>query len=101
MIRTEAAGTRLCDGINRRELLRFGGLGALGLYLGGAAVPASAAAGGFGRARSLLFISLFGGPSHQDIWDMKPEAPAEVRGEFRPTRTNVPGIEITEHLPKL
>lgn len=105
MIRVMGAGTRLCDGVSRRELLRFGGVGALGLWAHGIAdLPRAALAdgrGGFGKARSVLFISLFGGPSHQDIWDMKPDAPAEVRGEFRPIRTNVPGIEICEHLPQL
>lgn len=101
MIRISGGGSRLCDGVTRRELLRFGGLSALGLYSGAAPLPAAAAGSGFGRARSLLFISLFGGPSHQDIWDMKPESPAEVRGEFRPIETNVSGIRITEHLPKL
>ncbi len=53
------------------------------------------------RARSCVFIFLFGGPSHIDLWDMKPEAPAEVRGEFNPIATNVPGIAICEHLPLL
>jgi len=101
MIRIESRGTRLCDGITRRELLRFGGLGALGLGSALGSPALAAGGGGFGKARSLLFISLFGGPSHQDMWDMKPDAPAEVRGEFKPIRTNVPGIEITEHLPKL
>jgi len=103
MLRIEGGDARLCDGINRRELLRFGGIGALGLSAYGVADLPAAAAGpnGFGRAKSILFISLFGGPSHQDIWDMKPEAPAEVRGEFKPIKTNVSGIEITEHLPQL
>jgi hypothetical protein len=105
MVRITGSGTRLCDGITRRELLRFGGIGALGLWLNGMPDlrPARAATGesGFGRAKSVLFISLFGGPSHQDIWDMKPDAPAEVRGEFKPISTNVPGIQVTEHLPKL
>lgn len=100
MIHIEGEATQLCDGLTRRELLRFGGLGLLGLGLPGLE-PASAAAGAFGRAKSLLFISLFGGPAHQDVWDLKPDAPAEVRGEFKPVKTNVPGIEITEHLPKL
>jgi hypothetical protein len=104
MIRIEGGGTRLCDGVTRRELLRFGGLGALGLWAHGIAdLRPAAAAGpnGFGKAKSLLFISLFGGPSHQDIWDLKPDAPAEVRGEFKPIRTNVSGLEICEHLPRL
>src|SRR4051812_17665836 len=105
MIRIEGPGDRLCDGLTRRELLRFGGLGALGLAAGGGDALSAGAEGapgaGFGKAKSVLFISLFGGPSHQDIWDMKPDAPAEVRGEFKPIKTNVPGIEICEHLPKL
>src|SRR5437763_2104368 len=104
MIRIEGEGTRLCGGVSRRELLRFGGLGALGLWAHGIAdlQPAAAAgADGFGKAKSLLFISLFGGPSHQDIWDLKPDAPADIRGEFQPIETNVPGIRVSEHIPKL
>ncbi len=53
------------------------------------------------RGNSCVFLFLFGGPSHIDLWDMKPEAPAEIRGEFRPVATKVPGIEICEHLPRL
>ncbi len=53
------------------------------------------------KAKSCVFIFLFGGPSHIDLWDMKPDAPAEVRGEFSPIATNVPGITISEHLPLL
>ena len=51
----------------------------------------------FGRAKSLVLVYLFGGPSHIDMWDMKPDAPSGIRGEFHPIATNVPGIEITEH----
>lgn len=98
MISIEAEGTRVCDGLRRRELLVFGGLSGLGLSVRPAAAERPAR---FGRARSVLFISLFGGPSHQDIWDLKPDAPAEIRGEFRPIRTNVPGIEVSEHIPRL
>jgi len=54
-----------------------------------------------GRAKSCVFIFLFGGPSHIDLWDMKPSAPAEIRGEFQPVSTSVPGIQICEHLPLL
>ena len=104
MIRIVGGETRVCDGLTRRDLLSFGGLGALGLLSGGyasaAPIPATGP-GGFGKAKTLLFISLFGGPAHQDIWDMKPDAPAEVRGEFKPIKTNVSGIEICEHIPKL
>jgi hypothetical protein len=55
----------------------------------------------FGQAKSCILIYLFGGPSHIDIWDMKPQAPPEIRGEFKPQTTNVPGIQITELLPRL
>ncbi len=96
MVRILGGARRVCDGMTRRELLSFGCLaGALALPRGvTAAMPG-------GKARSLLFISLFGGPSHQDMWDLKPDAPAEVRGEFKPIETSVPGIRITEHLPML
>jgi hypothetical protein len=89
----------------RRELLRVGGLTALGLSAGGLerlralADPGSPAVKY--RQNSCLFIFLFGGPSHIDLWDMKPGAPAEIRGEFRPVATAVPGIQLCEHLPLL
>src|SRR5207244_10281045 len=51
--------------------------------------------------RSCVIFLLHGGPSQLDTWDLKPDAPAEVRGEFQPIRTNVPGVQITEHLPRL
>jgi hypothetical protein len=57
--------------------------------------------GNFARAKSCIFIYLFGGPSHIDIWDMKPDAPPEIRGEFKAQATSLPGIRITEHLPRL
>ena len=53
------------------------------------------------KARSCVFIFLFGGPSHIDLWDMKPHAPVEIRGSFLPVSTNVPGIQICEHLPQM
>jgi len=53
------------------------------------------------RANSCVFIFLFGGPSHIDLWDMKPQAPSTVRGDFRPVDTNVPGIQLSEHLPHM
>ena len=94
-------------GLGRRELLRVGGLGALGLSLPGllAARAESAVAGPlaatFGRARSCIFLWLQGGPPQHETFDPKPGAPAEVRGPFRPTSTSVPGITVCEHLPKL
>lgn len=90
---------------SRRDVLKAGLWG--GALAGGwsaldaARAAAQAAPGSFGRAKSLVLVYLFGGPSHLDIWDLKPGAPSGVRGEFRPIATSVPGIEITEHLPRL
>ncbi len=98
-----------CEGITRRDWLRIGGLsgiGGVGLSL---ADQLSARASGFqsgqrpsfGRAKSCIVLFMFGAPAHQDTWDMKPDAPSDVRGEFRPIDTNVSGIQICEHLPRL
>jgi hypothetical protein len=94
-------------GCSRRQaLLGLGSLGFFGLSLADllrtrtdAASPARHK--GFGRARSCIVVLLKGGPSHLDMVDMKPEAPAEVRGPFRPIETNVAGIQVSEHLPLL
>src|SRR5438132_964365 len=86
--------------INRRDWLQLGALGWLGASLPGLA-GAESARQRAPRARSCVLFLLHGGPSQLDIWDMKPAAPAEVRGVFRPIATNVPGIRITEHLPRL
>jgi hypothetical protein len=94
----------LRQGWTRRDCLRVGLGGALGLLAGGLGdKPAAAAKAGksFGQARSCILVYLFGGPSHLDIWDLKPAAPPEIRGEFRPQPTNVSGVHITEHLPRL
>src|SRR5687768_13512138 len=97
-----------CDGYSRRELLRVGGIGLLGLSLGQvlqlqamANAPAGATRTGFGKVKSVIFIFLQGGPSHIDIWDPKPDAPPEIRGEFKAIPTNVPGIQLSEVMPKL
>jgi hypothetical protein len=103
---------RLCDGIPRREILRIGGLGFTGLMwydllraraTAAAQTPTNrrSAAGSFGKARACILIFNYGGPSHLDTWDLKPDAPQEIRGEFKPSATRVPGIFITEHLPRL
>ena len=84
---------------SRRTAIKIGALGA-GLGLSDYFRLASASEAN-SADRSAVLIFLKGGPSHQDTFDMKPEAPAEYRGEFRPIRTNVPGIEICEHLPRL
>lgn len=87
--------------MRRRDLLRAGVLGFGGLTLGGYLRLAEAGQVRAGGATSAIFIELPGGPSHLDTFDLKPDAPEEVRGTFRPTATNVPGIQISEHLPKL
>jgi hypothetical protein len=101
---------KYCDGMNRRDMLRVGMLSTLGLSLPELLhAEAARAAGGPAVASSrpkasdpsCILIYLAGGPAHQDMFDLKPDAPAEVRGEFKPIKTNVPGIEICEHLPRL
>jgi uncharacterized protein (DUF1501 family) len=94
------ATSRTCDGIKRRDFLKVGALGA-GLSLSGYLRLASAGDLKNAKAKSAIFINLTGGPSHMDTFDLKPDAPAEFRGQFNPIKTNVPGIEISEHLPKL
>jgi len=88
--------------MTRRSALKAGWLGALATTVGQQAWGAdSDAAAGFGSAKRCIFIFMWGGPSHLDTWDMKPEAPAEIRGEFKPIATSVPGIQISEHFPRL
>ena len=86
----------------RRQLLEVGSASLLGLawpqLLRAREQESGRGAAGFGRARSCVVIFLWGGPGQQDLWDMKPDAPAEARGEFRPIATRVPGTKISEHL---
>jgi hypothetical protein len=88
---------RYCDGINRRDFLKIGAFGA-GLTLA-EMLRLQASAQTPTRAKSAIMIYLPGGPSHMDMYDLKPEAPAEFRGEFKPIATNVSGIQISEHMP--
>ena len=92
---------RTCDGVKRRDMLKAGALTVGGLTLGTYNQMASAGQVESGRAKRAIFIELNGGPSHMDTFDLKPNAPDEVRGKFKPIDTNVPGIQISEHLPKL
>ena len=89
----------------RRELLHVGGLSLFGLGQADLArlraAPAATPQAERRRRNSCVFLFLFGGPSQIDLWDLKPEAPAEIRGEFRPVATKVPGIRVCEHLPGL
>lgn len=90
--------SRFCDGISRRNFLKIGALG-----LGGLTLPQLLEAetqSGIGRShKAVIMIFLPGGPSHQDMFDLKMDAPSEIRGEFKPISTSVPGIQICEHLP--
>jgi hypothetical protein len=92
---------RYCDGIRRRDVLRVGMLSAAGWGLADYLQLAEAGELQRAKATSAIFINLAGGPSHLDSFDPKRAAPAEYRGEFKAIPTNVPGIEICEHLPKL
>jgi uncharacterized protein (DUF1501 family) len=85
--------------MHRREILRAGAIGALGLSLPQVLQAQSAGQGRTAKACIMLFM--WGGPAHQDTWDLKPNIPSEYRGEFKPMATNVPGIHICEHLPRL
>lgn len=100
--------SRYCDGVSRRQFLKIGGLamGAVGgLSLADVlrADSATAAAHGAGNVRQKSVINIFlgGGPPHQDMWDIKTDAPSEIRGEFSPIETSVPGIQIGESFPKI
>lgn len=89
---------RYCDRIHRRDFLRIGALG-----LGGLALPdilrLRAQAGTASSPRAVIMVCLAGGPSHLDMYDLKPDAPADYRGEFKAIKTNVPGFDICEHMP--
>jgi hypothetical protein len=96
--------TQQCDGVSRRQFLRIGGLA-----LGGLSLPQILQAEATSLAprghklphKAIIMIYLSGGPSHQDMYDLKMDAPLEIRGTFKPIHTNVPGIDICEHMPKL
>jgi hypothetical protein len=98
MLSIRGGGSRLCDGLTRREWMRVGGLS---LFAGLTLPQFLRGRTSHGKAHSIILFNLLGGPSHQDMVDLKPHAPAEIRGEFKPIATSVPGIHICEHLPDL
>ena len=89
-----------CDGVSRRNFLKIGGLAMGGLSLNDV-LRAEATQKAGKSHKAVIMVFLPGGPSHQDMFDLKPDAPSEIRGEFKPISTNVPGIQICEHLPRL
>ncbi|HEY0984211.1 MULTISPECIES: DUF1501 domain-containing protein [unclassified Schlesneria] len=96
--------SRFCDGHTRRQFLKIGGLALGGLSLPQILKAEEASAATRGKKlphKAIIMIYLSGGPSHQDMYDLKMDAPVEIRGSFRPIQTNVPGIEICEHMPRL
>ncbi|WP_010586528.1 DUF1501 domain-containing protein [Schlesneria paludicola] len=94
---------KLCDGVTRREIMRVGGLSLFaGMSLPGyLRATESSATTRPGRAKSVVLFNLLGGPSQMDMFDLKPNAPVEVRGEFLPIATSVDGLQICEHLPNV
>lgn len=103
MFTIKSSGVSCCDGISRRELIRIGGLGSMGLMLPDLlrAQERSGSIKPLGTAKRCILLFMSGGPPQMDTFDMKPEAPVEVRGLYKPIRTNVSGIEISEQFPLL
>lgn len=100
MIRLTGPGSRLCDGRSRRDVLRIGGIGLLGAGLGLPELVRAANSTSGGKAKSCIVLFLMGGPPQHSTWDPKPDAPENVRGEFKPIATSAPGIFISELLPR-
>src|SRR5437879_10447292 len=97
---TGKGSTTTCDGITRRDFLQVGALGALGFTLSNlAALQAMGAVAKGKDEQSVIMIFNLGAPSQLDTWDMKPDAPREIRGPFQPIRTNNPEIQISEIFP--
>jgi hypothetical protein len=107
MLRILGSPKQLCSGWTRREMLRAGGLGLLGISLADylrladtqAAPPAHQGHKSFGRAKSCILLYLYGAPSQLETFDMKPAAPVEIRGELKPIRSRLPGLDVCELLP--
>ena len=104
MITVLGSPRRLCDGMTRRESLKIGALSALGGFTLSDLLRAEerrSIPGRPGRAKNVIVIFLVGGAASQDMYDLKPNAPADIRGEFKPIATSVNGIQVCEHLPLL
>ena len=103
MLRILGNPRSLCTGFTRREFMLAGSSAAVGLGLPDVQLTAKSdpTDRSRGRAKNVILLYLFGGPSQLDMLDMKPDAPAEVRGEFRPIRSRLPGCDVCEELPRL
>jgi hypothetical protein len=102
MIQLDAhKSVHFCDGLKRRDFLHAGSLGLIGLSLGDLFALKAAGRTDGTRDRNCIMLFLVGAPSQLDTWDMKPNAPAEIRGPYRPIPTNVPGIQISEIFPRM
>ncbi|MEZ6056259.1 MAG: DUF1501 domain-containing protein [Planctomycetaceae bacterium] len=105
MLRVLGSQRRLCDGLSRRDLLQIGGASAAGLGLSqllsaqAQANPTASSLPGFGRAKNCIVLFLYGSPSQLETFDMKPEAPVEVRGTMQSIPSSLPGLDVCEHLP--
>src|SRR5438874_7896223 len=108
MLRILGSPKRLCDGLTRRDMLWAGGLGLFGLGLSdylhlidlqAADAAHRPAARGFGKAKACILLFLYGSPSQLETFDMKPDAPPEIRGELRPIKSRLPGLDVCELLP--
>src|SRR5262249_20082288 len=92
--------SRLCDGTSRRDFLALGTLGMGGLTLANLLRLKAQGANDIQKSsKAVIMLFLQGGPSHIDMYDLKPNAPVDYRGEFKPIQTNVPGMDICEHMP--
>ena len=102
MTKPSELAMKRCSGPSRREFLQAGGLGCLGLSLPDLLKRASGASAGTtsARAKNCIIIFLLGGPPQHETWDPKPDAPSNIRGEFRPIASNVPGIHVGELMPR-
>lgn len=107
MLRVLGSPKRLCNGLTRRDALHAGGLGLFGLTLADllrlndAQASPKKAASGFGKAKSCILLFLYGSPSQLETFDMKPNAPLEIRGDFKPIPSTIPGLPVCELLPNL
>jgi hypothetical protein len=101
MLTIRHPGVRLCDNLTRRDMLHAGGLGLLGLSLPELLRGRAAAAPAGRRAKSCILLFLMGGPPQHSTWDPKPDAPEQIRGQFKPITTSVPGMQIGELMPRL